>query len=206
MGTDLCDCVCGDHHAECLEKNQAELDAIPSSPLYKCKKCQKQLKLWPVEKLSKTKCFKCDGEKYDNDGTNVHVCFTCEDWNMDLHLCSKHHRGQEVIEVDFEEKSSIYEALEEKVEATKEKDANEDAISLMDVENPEEPSAPTAPSRWTGLKNMMSARAALLKHQSNPSTIVDLTSEDMRYTGRRFKRMVSSDAPPPPTYEEVVAM
>ena len=195
-GTDFC----GDHKFECLEKNEAEFDAIPSSPLYKCKKCQKQLKLWPVEKLSKSKCFKCGPyPKYVNDGTNVHVCFFCNNWNMDHHLCSKHHRGQEVIEVDFEEKSSIYEALEEKVEATEEN-------GWMDVENPEEPSAPTAPSRWTGLKNMMSARAALLKHQSNPSTIVDLTSEDMRYTGRMFKRMVSSDVPPPPTYEEAIAV
>eukprot|EP00092_Neocalanus_flemingeri_P013536 GFUD01014598.1.p1 GENE.GFUD01014598.1~~GFUD01014598.1.p1 ORF type:complete len:302 (+),score=42.53 GFUD01014598.1:48-953(+) len=189
--SDWCDCFCGNHKKECLEKNQTEYEAIPASPLYKCKRCQKLLKLWPIEKLSETRCFKCE-EKYPNDGTNVHVCFDCVQWtNSTFHLCSKHHRGEEIIEVNFEDRSSVL---------------HETDFPLLDVENPTDPSAPTAPSIWTGVTDTVSARAALLRQQSHPNTIMELASEDMSYAGRRLQRLVSSDLPPPPTYEEAVNM
>ena len=64
------------HRKQCLRENRTEYDSIPDSSLYKCKNCHKDLKVWPVDKLEGTKCTKCDVD-VTNDGTNIHVCFTC---------------------------------------------------------------------------------------------------------------------------------
>jgi len=181
MIEDDCDCFIGNHRDECLEENRSEFDSIPPSTLYKCKTCVKPLKVWPVEKLLKGECRACD-EEYENDGTNVHVCFTCQRTTYTkYHLCNNHHGLQpgEMRQVNFEDKDSL-------------------RASIRDITEPSgTPTEPSAPPSYSGL--------SYIRQNSNPSTIVDLATGDMRYARGQIKRMVSREHPAPPTYEEAIA-
>jgi len=180
MIEDDCDCLLGTHRYACLYENQDEFDRIPPSPLYSCKTCGNPLKLWPVAKLPLAVCRGC-GEEYENDGTNVHVCFICQsNTYTKKHLCSKHHGLQtgEMREVNFSDKYSL-----------RDLPTTEPSDPLLSVDI-----APPSASGWS-----------YIRQHSSPSTIMDLASGDLRYAGGRIKRMVSRDNPPPPTYEEATA-
>ena len=62
-----------------------EYQRIPDSSNYFCKKCDDTpLKIWPPEKLAKSKCSKCC-ERITNSGDNLHLCFICN-----KALCGRH--------------------------------------------------------------------------------------------------------------------
>ena len=82
---------------------------MEDSPFYSCKACHKPLKLWPEEFLTVSKCTKCS-DKIENNGINLHVCFTCPDTHIDQrnHLCNKHMDAQKrVVVVDFKAKKEL---------------------------------------------------------------------------------------------------
>ena len=84
--------------------NLSSIAAMPNSTLYSCKSCNTPLKLWPVECLAVSQCAKCE-EKIENNGRNLHVCFTCPKTHVShrQHLCSDHGdvHLQRVVLVDF---------------------------------------------------------------------------------------------------------
>ena len=73
------------HKLVCKEYRMEEYERIADSTNYFCKKCDDApLKIWPAEKLAKTKCSKCSA-KIINSGSNLHLCFIC-----DKALCARH--------------------------------------------------------------------------------------------------------------------
>ena len=55
-----------------------EYQRITDSTNYFCKKCDDApLRIWPPEKLAKTKCSKCR-ERIINFEGNLHLCFICD--------------------------------------------------------------------------------------------------------------------------------
>ena len=86
-------------------------DSIPDSSLYKCATCRTKLKVWPKNKVARTRCTICFDEVI-NDGTNLHVCFTCSGRgrNDENHLCNSHSLSQEqnLTLVDWENDDNIF--------------------------------------------------------------------------------------------------
>ena len=89
-----------------MRENHLLYNNIPDSELYKCNKCLMNLKVWPKEKLESAQCTYCE-KKVTNDGTNVHVCFSCGGDHLLLdkyycHLCSDHGQVGNMVEVTWE--------------------------------------------------------------------------------------------------------
>jgi len=86
------------------------LASMPNSTFYSCKTCNQPLKLWPVRCLAVSTCRKCK-TKIENNGRNLHVCFTCPEKHVSdrLHLCSEHRdvHLQRTVLVDFSKSSEV---------------------------------------------------------------------------------------------------
>jgi len=181
-----------------LRNNQTKFDNIPPSPLYRCKKCQKNLKLWPKENLSSSICKKCKNW-INNDGTNLHVCFTCQgDISIRNHLCSNH-LGRDILEVDFDDLEHLtawYESGNEEsmplVKSEPIKDNVNPPPPAYDeaITEPPQPGMPT----WN---DRMSMGAANMR-----SRMIRQTSTDMNNAVRGFRRMVSSSDQYPPQHSD----
>jgi len=85
-------------------------DNIPDSSLYKCATCRTKLKVWP-RNVARSRCTKCY-EEIINDGTNLHVCFTCAGRGRydENHLCNAHSLSEEpdLTLVDWENDDNTF--------------------------------------------------------------------------------------------------
>lgn len=106
-------------HLEQCRQNPA-YGEIPDSPLYHCQKCDTHLKVWPADKIESMDCASLEcSEEVKNNGSNIHLCFTC-----DRMVCDKHNSnpGQR-INIDMSNPESVRLAINDRV--------NEDPGSIL---------------------------------------------------------------------------
>lgn len=187
------------HKEACLKNNKSQLDQMPNSSLYKCKNCKNMLKLWPINKLEKSKCIKCENEIVNN-GSNLHICFTCisvgtqhsgqgsekgcsskvinhNHWT-NHHLCSRHTEEGNVIEVNFEDFASI-------PSVSRFIPSGADT-ELVEIASKEGPATSSLPPGWKVLTNPVTGA---------PYGLCDPSGN--------IKPLANENVPPP--YEEAVA-
>lgn len=91
------------HKLVCKEYRMEEYQRIPDSTNYFCKKCDDApLKIWPPEKLAKTKCSKCR-ERIINFEGNLHLCFICDKALCPRHLHPSDPSAAVIVDWDFME-------------------------------------------------------------------------------------------------------
>jgi len=173
-----------------------EYSSIPYSDFYSCKKCNSRLKLWPMNKLSRSRCSKCK-TKIENDGTNLHVCFTCpKDISEKNHLCSGHHaQGQGLVLVDFDDLENFG------VEA-QQYNLFSNVHTIPETKEGSIEYPPPPPYEYSTNKSWnerITEGAEAIKTQ--PRRMFRQTSVEMGNAGRGFRRMVSIGDGQPNTQE-----